>query len=991
MPDPVPTVTSAAPAIDLFLSYNRLDRAAVDDVCDRLQKHGLRTFLDHASLRPGLPWPQALQQALTSARGVAVFIGPHGLGGWQRREMFFALDLQVAAEKEARAFPVIPMLLDGADLTPSFLMLNSWVDLRHDNVDEAINALIAALGGVPSLKRSAADPLQLKPYVGLRSFREEDSAFFFGRNAFVERLFDCVARNNVTAAVGPSGSGKSSVVFAGLVPRLRKQRPPSRSWEVASFTPGRYPWRRLADALVPLLEPDVSEIERGTRAGELERDLTGRPSAVASAVERALRATGGADRLLLIVDQFEEVFTLATAEDGSSFIDTLFKVTDVTPLSIVLTLRADFYGRALESSRLVSDVLGRAIVPIGPLLPDEMRDAIERPVLKVGATFEPGLVDVILDDVLSQPGQLPLLEYALTELWTRSVARVAPAEDVVITLDAYRQSGKLAGAIAQRAEELYQSLSDAEQKATRRLFGLLVYVARGGEEGADARRRARRSETGEDCWTVAQKFAGKDYRLLVIADDARLADPTVEVAHEAIILHWARLKQWVDEDRVALAVEQQVAEARSLWEARTRDEAYLLEGPVLIAARNWAEQNLLSLNQQTLEFLIRSLVHEGLPLESWIPRYAEHCDAVALGRDYLSSQNSASRRCGLDVLRWIPSTSLSATDAAIEVAMSDPIAELRRYAVETVCGRRAEVILQDRLKQEPAGKRRQMLLRAIGHARNVRGIGKKALAGLPSRMRRRVSLYALLDLLSLNRGAFALSFALSSIFFTLGWDITSRALSLARDILAPHVGNYNLTGAYYELSFDLTVTMGLFVLLRAIIDEKPITTGYVFRIGLLAGCISELINIVGRLMEETVKVVISFFDAQGIHALNFVFAVTDELPTILATGILALALIPGATAQPGKTFLRRFAMVAAMAAAIAVVIGRFLVPAALDLIGLNFREPELGKLGMEAVNAFILSAVAGLAGLIGFRVSLRIAFDDRPFPEWPVPSPTGDA
>ena len=419
-------VEPAVQPVDLFLSYNRLDHDVVDAFCAQLRARGIHAFLDRDSLTPGLPWPQALESALISARAVAVFLGPHGLGGWQRREMSFALDLQVAAEKAARTYPVIPVLLKGADPAPSFLMVNTAIDLRSD---QSIDLLLKTLGGAPPLALSPAQAANIRPYVGLHAFREEDSGFFFGRDTFVDRLFEAVKHHRVVAAVGPSGCGKSSVVFAGLLPRLRRQRPPNRTWEIASFTPGVYPWRRLADALVPLIEPDASEVERIARAGDLERALTGRAGALVSTVDRIQKISGGSDRLLLVVDQFEEIFTLTPAADRAAFLEVLLQAVNGAPLSIVLTLRADFYGRALESSRTLSDFLGRATVPIGPLLPAELKQAIEAPVLKAGGRFEPGLVDLIAEDVLSQPGQLPLLEYALAELWSRCstpLARPAP-------------------------------------------------------------------------------------------------------------------------------------------------------------------------------------------------------------------------------------------------------------------------------------------------------------------------------------------------------------------------------------------------------------------------------------------------------------------------------------------------------------------------------------------------------------------------------------
>jgi hypothetical protein len=213
---------------------------------------------------------------------------------------------------------------------------------------------------------------------------------------------------------------------------------------------------------------------------------------------------------------------------------------------------------------------------------------------------------------------------------------------------------------------------------------------------------------------------------------------------------------------------------------------------------------------------------------------------------------------------------------------------------------------------------------------------------------------------------------------------------ILRDFVVQRGGDYRLAGGYYELGFDLTMSIGLFVLLRAIIDQTPITPRYLFRIGLFAGCVSEVINVVGRLAEEMVKLAAALLTHGSVHTVNFLFVVTDELPTILAMGILSLALLSAAMAPSGKTFVPRFATLAASAAVTSVVVGRFIIPGVLNLAGLHFRWDDPYRLAMEIVSGCILSTVAGLAGLLGFRVSLRIAFGDRPFPDWPVPSPTGE-
>ena len=236
--------------MELFLSYSSADQTSVMAVQKLLKARGITTFLDRDNLVSGVAWPQALEQALRAVDGVAVFIGCE-LGGWQKREMWFALDRQVREEKEGRSFPVIPVLLQGADLTPGFLFLNTWIDLRRglDGVftAEALNAFERAIKATEPVRHcedSAAGVVEraaICPYRGLQVFREEDAAFFVGRKALAEQLLDFTLGKNLVVVVGSSGSGKSSVVQAGLLPLPRREQPQANTWDAVSFTPRHDP------------------------------------------------------------------------------------------------------------------------------------------------------------------------------------------------------------------------------------------------------------------------------------------------------------------------------------------------------------------------------------------------------------------------------------------------------------------------------------------------------------------------------------------------------------------------------------------------------------------------------------------------------------------------------------------------------------------------------------------------------------------------------
>src|SRR5262249_7750440 len=208
--------------MQLFLSYSSADRTSVIAVQKLLQARAITTFFDRDNLASGLAWPQALEQALKAVDGVAVFIGRE-LGGWQKREMWFALDRQVREEKEGRHFPVIPVLLPGADLTPGFQFVNTWIDLRGglggvdsaeslDAFERAVQSSVPARDRQGLAEHAPEGMIAFCPYRGLEAFREEDAAFFAGRTAFAQELLEFTLHKDLVAVVGPSGSGKSSVV-----------------------------------------------------------------------------------------------------------------------------------------------------------------------------------------------------------------------------------------------------------------------------------------------------------------------------------------------------------------------------------------------------------------------------------------------------------------------------------------------------------------------------------------------------------------------------------------------------------------------------------------------------------------------------------------------------------------------------------------------------------------------------------------------------------
>jgi hypothetical protein len=570
------------PAYQLFVSYNTADRTSVMTIQKLLEARGITTFLDRDRLVPGLPWPQALEQALRDAEAVAVFIGRE-LGGWQKREMWFALDRQVRMEKQGCTFPVIPVLLPGADLTPCFLFLSTWIDLRGgpdgmvaaealEALDVAIDARAAAPIHEDSAFRTVEHSAAICPYRGLQIFREEDTAFFAGRKAFVSQLLDFTRGKDFVAVVGPSGSGKSSVVQAGLLPLLRRNLPPADTWDAVTFTPGKDPYHRLATALIPLLEPGMTETDQLTEAQKLGKRLGVGDARLDAVITRVIQKSNGTDRLLLIADQFEEIFTLTPESDQQPFARTLLSALGNAPFSLMITLRADFYSQMIVLDREMSDRLAPAQVNISALTRGELRESIVAPASLVGLEFEPGLVDRIVGDVGSEPGRLPLVEFALTELWQRREANK-------VTNKAYDEIQGVTGALARRAEAEFDRLTSEEQTAARHLFSRLVRVARPEEAGEDMRQRADLSDADAVEKKVAYRLA--DARLVVVGGTTKAGASTVEVAHEALIRNWTRLRIWLNEDREFLLWRQRLDQAYLDYLQHGQSEDYLLHGAQL--------------------------------------------------------------------------------------------------------------------------------------------------------------------------------------------------------------------------------------------------------------------------------------------------------------------------------------------------------------------------------------------------------------------------
>ncbi|MBN1450523.1 MAG: CHAT domain-containing protein, partial [Anaerolineales bacterium] len=420
------------------------------------------------------------------------------------------------------------------------LNLNALNQLCTEVLDMSFNAL--ALGGTPPEYDSRC------PFPGLMAFRPEESEFFFGREALVEKLQNRLKTHSFLAVLGPSGSGKSSLVMAGLVPALEG------AW--AYLTPGNDPLAELY-----ALEDD---------------------------------------RQLIVVDQFEEIFTLTFDESTrQEFIARLLALSKEH--RVVLTMRADFWGEIARYSALRDEMqVHQELVP--PMSADELHRAIDRQAEKVGLRFEADLGEDILEDVQDEPGAMPLLQHALLLLWQRRHGRW-------LRLDEYRAIGGVQKAIAGTADALYESLTSAEQKRVRDIFMRLTRLDEESAPGEsrDTRRRIALQELvpagSNPAETVVLVNKLADARLTVTSESAAGSAQFVEVAHEALIRHWPRLGDWLDENREDLLLNQLLTEAANQWRKLEHDPGALYRGIRLQQALELAIRHPDWITQAVQEFL----------------------------------------------------------------------------------------------------------------------------------------------------------------------------------------------------------------------------------------------------------------------------------------------------------------------------------------------------------------------------------------------------
>lgn len=572
----------------VFVSYSRRNKNFAERVARDLSDAGLDVWVDWRQIQAGELWQNEIYRGIERSEMLVVCLSPDAVNSeWVQRE--------VNAAREQGKF-IIPVMAVNAYAEMQRTEALRWLlDVHFINFEnryeEAFPELLQAL---PGKRRVSAyddiDPENIPdPFKGLEAFQQTDAHFFFGREELIRKCLKRLQQNQTRrflAVVGGSGSGKSSLVRAGVIPEIRAGTlPSSDGWPVLIFTPGETPVDALAQRLSPLMED--MEMEGALAV------LRASPGGLDQLTERILAGDDEKARLLIIVDQFEEVFTRAGDIERDAFLRMLVSATTRPGgrTLAIITMRADFFDRLGRYPDLAVLFEQENMVIVTEMTPADLLRSIEGPAEAVGLIYDDGLPQRILDDVRRQPGSLPLLQYALKQLYQKREGRR-------LTNASYEAIGGVRRALARHAEEIYDGLNPTQQSIMRRVMLSLIEV---GETGEATRRRVNRNDLQfrdvpqQSVEDLIDLLTAANSRLLMTSRQIRASDDQsqpviwVEVSHEALIREWDRFTSWVAENVESLRYGTELLQAANDWHTGRRDVAYLLTGNRLMRAQVWIQ------------------------------------------------------------------------------------------------------------------------------------------------------------------------------------------------------------------------------------------------------------------------------------------------------------------------------------------------------------------------------------------------------------------
>jgi WD40 repeat protein len=552
-------VEQAEIRFDLFVSYAEADSAWVEGyLLDALTRAGVRCHSE-AAFALGVPHLLEFEHAVRHSRRILLILSPAYLaeGASQFTEL-----LAQSYGLETTTWPVIPLIMHPVELPSRLAMLTALDATDPDSRLQVLKRLLA------DLRRPLPPPPEKPPppYPGMKPFEKNDARYFFGRDAEIDDMLRRLHHQQRFLVVfGDSGSGKSSLINAGLLPRLSESTLfPADYWLVRTMSPGSQPLETLAQRLgADLAEP-------------------------AKAVTDLLAANAPAQRLLLVIDQFEELFTQASSQDRAEFIQVLQAVRAIEFCTLVLALRGDFFYYDLKGTNLWPETFSERL-EIDPLRGEALRDAIEKPAAREGVYLEPVLVERLIADAAEERGALPLVQETMFQLWDKMERRF-------ISLNAYRRLGGgersgLAGALVTFANTTLDALvrrSPQHETIAHRIFLRLVQFGEGRE---DTRRQQPKAalcswDDTEEVFDETLQYLAEN-RLLTLSGEEEDKDRKVDIAHEALFTEWPALKELVRVCREPEQMRRRLEDWATIWVNREQDPKALLNPVELSRAEEW--------------------------------------------------------------------------------------------------------------------------------------------------------------------------------------------------------------------------------------------------------------------------------------------------------------------------------------------------------------------------------------------------------------------
>ncbi|MGB3491963.1 MAG: hypothetical protein WBA57_04505 [Elainellaceae cyanobacterium] len=574
--------------VNVYVAYARRDSELRNDLISHLsilKRNKVITNWDDSAIEAGEEANLIIEQKFATTQVILLLVSADFLASDDLWEMGVVQAIQKHDAGTARVIPIIVRACDWESAPFEKLTVlptdgnpvTSWgnPDEAFLDIAKGIRRAVESLRDEPEFQRLQQQiglEEDVCPYQGLEAFTPETAEFFFGREKTIELIKQKLAEANFVPVIGPSGSGKSSVVRAGLIPSLGDE------WHVLEpIKPDEEPLSELRKAMRSLFKRR-SDLNRVSELLNTEGLLP-----VLEMLPRSPVLQAGKQKVLLVIDQFEEVFTVCTLEDErTQFIDciTAIQTVEDSPLAIATTMRADFVEQWLDYGDLVQTIQEQAVW-LGRLQGRDLIEAIEQPAKNLGYTFEPVLLDSILEDVKAEKNCLPLLEFALTELWERRDLQTRS-----LTYQAYRDMQRLTGALNKRAEDVYADdlVTDDERQWAKRICLELLRI---GPDVKDTRQRQPRitllalGKTEDDQAVINEVIEVLvEGRLLVTTQSNE-----VDLAHEALMMGWLRFAEWRQEDRDRRRLVQRVRDVEKEWNGKGQDERYLLQGGLLAEVR----------------------------------------------------------------------------------------------------------------------------------------------------------------------------------------------------------------------------------------------------------------------------------------------------------------------------------------------------------------------------------------------------------------------